>query len=109
MYCSLYEDIIFVEGTVEYLEHKGRIEYKKDSIYNQQLKNLNNIKHQFAEKAKMAGANAVIHFQYGQKNTSWFRAALLALDDNIKWYGNGELVVISETEKEKILEKINNC
>ena len=107
-YCSVYEEIIFVEGESEYIENKGSIEYKKDSFYNQQMKSLYNIKHQFAEKAKAAGANAIIHFKYGQKNTTWFRAALLAFDDNVKWYGSGDMVVISKEERERILEKIKN-
>ena len=76
--------------------------------YNQQLKNLNIVKHQFAVKAKKVGANAVIYFQYGQKNVSFFRSILLGLDDNVEWYGSGELVVISETERERIMDKIKN-
>ena len=107
-YCSVYEDIIFVEGETDYLELKGEIEYKKDSFYNQQLKSLYNIKHQFAENAKATGANAVIRFKYGQKSMSWFKSALLAFDDNVKWYGTGVLAVISEEEKIRILEKIKN-
>ena len=107
-YCSVYEDIVFIEGATEYLAHKGTITYQKGFVYNQQLSNLNKIKHQFAEKAKRAGANAIMHFKYGQKSASFFRAALLTFDDNVEWYGSGELVVISDNEKERILEKIQN-
>lgn len=107
-YCSTYEDIIFIEGENDFIEDKGGVEYKKDSFFNQQLKTLYNVKHQFAEKAKAVGANAIIRFKYGQKETKWYKAIWLASDDDIKWYATGEMVVISEEEKERILEKIKN-
>ncbi len=106
-YTSFFEGVLFIEGNYPYISNKGTIEYKK-TFYNQQFKNLNDVKHQLAEKARALGANAVINFKYGQKNTTWFKAALLGLDDNVNWFGSGEAVVISESSYEQLLEKINN-
>lgn len=108
IFYSIFEGIIFVEGTCDYYQQKGYIEYKKDSFYNQQMKSLDNVKHQLAQKAKNLGANAIINFQYGQKNTTFLRSILLSLDDNIKWYGTGLAVVISEDSKKEIMQIINN-
>ena len=105
-YCSLFEGVIFVEGKCEYIQYKGEVEYKKDSFYNQQLKNLDTVKHQLAEKAKTLGANAIIDFKYGQKNTSFLRSLLLSFDDNIKWYGTGVAVILSKEKVDEILSKI---
>ena len=107
-YCSIFEGIIFVEGQCEYLQFRANLEYTKDSFYNQQMKSLDTVKHQLAEKAKAVGANAVINFQYGQKNTSFFRSLLLILDDNIKWYGTGQAVILSDEKVMEIVEKIKN-
>lgn len=107
-YSSFFEGVIFVEGECEYIAAKGKVEYKKDSFYNQQLKNLDAVKHQLAEKAKKLGANAVLDFKYGQKSASAFRSFLLGYDDNVNWYGSGKAVVISEEKVQEILEKIKN-
>ena len=105
-YKSLFEGIIFIEGT----EHSGRVlgnvEYKKDSFYNNQLKNLDNVKAQLAKKAKQLGANAIADFKYGQKNTSWFRSMLLAFDDNVNWYGSGTAIRLDENKYSEYLEQI---
>lgn len=53
------------------------------------------------------GGNAVVEFNYGQKSSGWFKSALLALDDNIKWYGNGVAAIIPEERKNDLLEKLN--
>ena len=106
-YCSVYENIIFIEGDCDYLVFKENLQYER-TVYNQQLKNLYDVKHQLAEKAKSVGANAVIHFEYGQKSKGWFISMLLAFDDNINWHASGDAVVISNEKKEKILNKIKN-
>ena len=106
-YTSLLNGILFIEGAYPYERDFGAVEYKKN-FYNQQQKNLRDIKEQLAEKAKELGANAIINFKYGQKSSSWFRAALLALDDNVNWFGNGQAVKISETSYNALLEKIQN-
>lgn len=107
-YCSVFENIIFVEGDCPCLRFLGSVKYKRTALYNQQLKNLDDVKHQLAGKAKLLGANAIINFTYGQKNLSWLRAALLLLDDNIRWYGSGDAVIISEEKRRQILYQISD-
>ncbi len=107
-YKSLHNGIIFIEGPEDYLKNCGKVTYKKDSYYNNQLKNLDNVKEQLAQKAKEFGGNAIINFKYGQKSTTWFRSLLLSLDDNVNWYGEGEVVVLSQDTYDDIVEMINN-
>lgn len=105
-YKSVTDGIIFVEGSLDSAHKIGRIEYSKGSFYNQQLKNLSDIKRQLADKAKSMGANAIIEFTYGQKSTSWFKATLLSLDDNINWYANGIAVRIDNALYQELVESI---
>ena len=105
-YSSLFDGILFIEGQSPYTQDRGLVEYK-GKFYNQQFKDLDNVKQQLAQKAKGVGANAIINFKYGQKNTSFLRAALLALDDNVKWYGYGQAVVLSDEQYNEIVEKIS--
>ena len=106
-YKSIYKDIIFIEGPKEYVRNLGRVEYKKGlSLYNNQMKNLNDVKNQLAEKATSMGGNCIINFKYGQKNTSWLKSILLSLDDNVNWYGDGQVVVISDEKYKEIASKI---
>ena len=107
-YKSLYKGIIFIEGQEDYIKNLGKVAYKKDSFYNNQLKNLDNVKEQLADKAIQAGGNAIINFKYGQKNTSWFRSMLLAFDDNVNWFGEGEIVILEENKYKDFIEKIKN-
>ena len=104
-YTSSYEGIMFIEGHCEFAESKGNIEYKKDSFFNQQFRNLDDVKHQLAVKAKNVGANAIINFKYGQKTVSFFKAILLGTDDNVNWYANGEAVVLTDEKYNELLEK----
>lgn len=107
-YKSLFDGIIFIEGSEYFGRVLGNIEYKKDSFYNNQLKNLDNVKVQLAHKAKQMGANAIADFKYGQKNTSWFRSFLLAFDDNINWYGSGVAIKLEDNKYTEYLEQIQN-
>ena len=93
-YKSYLDGIIFIEGGMKNAHQLGPIKYVKDGFYNQQLKNLNDIKKQLVSKAKSMGANAIIDFKYGQKSTSAFRSMLLTLDDNINWYAEGTAAVL---------------
>ena len=104
----MYKGIIFVEGNIPSAKVIGRIEYNKKFSYNSQIKTLDCVKEQLADKAIALGANAVLHFTYGQQSSGWFKSALLSLDDNIKWYGSGSAAILPEEEKNKILEKLNN-
>ena len=104
-YKTVFEGVVFVEGDEPYVQSLGPVRYVKDGFYNQQLKNLDMVKHQMADKAKKLGANAIVGFKYGQKSAGWFRAALLSLDDNINWYGEGVAVRIDETRYNEILKE----
>ena len=105
-YKSLYNNIIFIEGQENYIKHLGKVSYTKESFYNNQLKNLDDIKAQLSKKAKMRGGNAIINFTYGQKNTTWLRSLLLLLDDNVNWFAQGEVVVLDESIYNEIIEKL---
>lgn len=105
-YISLYNGFVFIEGNEPNAKEIGRVEYTKEGIsgfYNQQLKDLNAVKFQLAQKAQDMGANAVMNFTYGQKSTTWFRSMFLGLDDNINWYGSGTAIVISQERLNEII------
>lgn len=105
-YKSVYSDIIFIEGNEDYQTNFGPVVYKKDRLYNNQLQNIDNVKSQLAQKAKEKGGNAIINFKYGQKNTSWFRSLLLQFDDNVNWFGEGEIVLISQERYNEIINDL---
>ncbi len=106
-YKTLYKDIIFIEGYEEHIQNFGHIEYQKGlKLYNNQMKNLDDVKEQLAEKAKALGGNCIINFKYGQKNTSWFKSILLSYDDNVNWYGDGQVVLLPAERYKEIVEKL---
>lgn len=105
-YISLYQGFVFIEGNELNAKELGRVEYTKEGLgafYNQQLKDLNAVKDQLAQKAKAMGANAVMNFTYGQKSTTWFRSMFLGLDDNVNWYGSGTAIAISSERLDEII------
>ena len=106
-YTSLYKGFIFIEGNEPSAKLLGKVEYKKAFSYNAQLKTLDVVKEQLMEKAQALGANAVVNFTYGQKSSGWFKSSLLALDDNIKWYGDGMAAILPIEKVQEILEKLN--
>ncbi len=105
-YKSFLEGVVFVEGGMKNARLLQHIEYTKDSFYNQQLKNLNDIKRQLVDKAKRLGANAIIDFKYGQKSTTALRSMLLALDDNINWYAEGTAALLDEKTYQELVIKL---
>ena len=105
-YTSIYKDVLFIEGEEPTAKILGTVEYEKNFTFNAQLKTLDSVKDQLAEKAVAMGGNAVINFEYGQKSLGWFKASLFSLDDNIKWHGKGIAAVIPEERKNEILEKL---
>lgn len=107
-YKTLYKDIIFIEGFEESIRSFGQITYKKESLWNNQLKNLDDVKSQLADKAISLGANAIINFKYGQKNTSWLRSILLHTDDNVNWFGDGVAVLLEKGRYEAIVEQLKS-
>lgn len=107
-YKSLFDGIIFIEGPEDGAKIIAPLKYEREAFYNNQLKNLDNVKSQLAQKAKQLNANAIIHFEYGQKNTTWFRSLLLSLDDNVNWYGSGTAVLLSQERYSDIVESLKN-
>lgn len=106
-YISVYKGVIFIEGSESSARILQDIEYNKKFSYNAQLKTLDSVKDQLADKTLALGGNAVLNFKYGQRSSGWFKSILLSLDDNIKWYGSGTAAIIPEETKNKILEKLN--
>lgn len=103
-YASIYKGIIFVEGEDPTAQLLGEIEYKKNFTYNSQIQGLDCVKDQLVDKTVALGGNAVLYFKYGQKSVGWFRASLLSLDDNIKWYGSGVAAILPEERIKEFLE-----
>lgn len=97
-YVTVHKGVAFIEGHDPNAKIIGPVEYRKAGFYNQQLKGLDIVKDQLADKAIAMGGNAIMNFQYGQKSTSWFRSMLLSYDDNINWYGTGVVVVIPKNK-----------
>lgn len=102
-YTTVYNGIVFIEGFEPNAQVVGSVEYKKEGLYNQQLKSLDVVKDQLSKKAHDLGANAVMNFKYGQKSTSWWRSMLSSFDDNINWYGSGTAIVLSSERMAEIL------
>ena len=107
-YISVYKGFIFIEGNEPNAKVLGKVEYKKNFSFNAQSRTLDCVKDQLMEKAISMGANAIMDFNYGQKSSGWFKSSLFSLDDNIKWYGSGIAVIISEDRKQEILQKQAN-
>lgn len=106
-YTFIYKDIIFIEGNDTSAKILGSIEYKKTFTFNSQSKTIDCVKDQLVEKTIELGGNAILNFTYGQKSSGWFKASLFALDDDIKWYGNGVAAILPEERKKEIFEKFN--
>lgn len=100
-YSTVFEDIIFVEGTVSGARILGGVACDLSFKIGAQLKNLNDVKKALAERARALGANAVLDFRYGQKSR-W-----LAVDD-VAFFGTGLAAVLPEAEYAKIRQKIAN-
>lgn len=105
-YKSYLDGIIFIEGGMKNARLLGPIQYDKEGFYNQQLKNLNDIKKQLVTKAKNMGANAIVDFKYGQKSTSALRSMLLSFDDNINWYAEGTAAVLDSATYQELVVKL---
>ncbi len=86
-YRGSYENnIFFTEGDIK--EHYTVLErLKKTSM--RQNSNLKKIKESLAYDAAMMGADAVIHFKYGQKKS------LFTLWDNTKWVVEGTVIKLN--------------
>ncbi len=98
-YSTIFEDIIFVEGAEADATLLQKIECDMSFQLGAQLKNLNDVKRDLAQKARNAGANAVLDFKYGQKS-KWF-----AIDD-VAFFGSGMAAVLPAGKYAELKEKI---
>ncbi|MBE6054213.1 MAG: hypothetical protein E7212_09930 [Clostridium sartagoforme] len=97
-YTTLYDEVVFIEGTNSDAKIVGNITCDLSFKVGAQLKNLNDVKREMANKAKLLGANCIVNFTYGQKSR-W-----LAIDD-VAFYGNGKAAILSSMVYEELVNK----
>jgi hypothetical protein len=100
-YTTFYQDICFIEGEHPNARKQSRIKSDLSFKIGSQLKNLNDVKRDLAEKAKQNGCNCLLNFKYGQKSR-W-----LAIDD-VAFFGEGECAILNNEDYQALLEKCNN-
>ena len=100
-YTTLYKSIVFIEGNSNDARVIGNVSSDLSFKFGAQLKNLNDVKSDMADKAKSLGANCIINFAYGQKSR-W-----LAIDD-VAFYGNGKAAILPQNIYEEVMAKIKN-
>ena len=98
-YTTLYKSIIFIEGNNNGVTIIGNVSSDLSFKFGAQLKNLNDVKSDMADKAKSLGANCIINFTYGQKSR-W-----IAIDD-VAFYGNGKAAILPPNIYEEVIAKI---
>ncbi|MFD1950243.1 hypothetical protein ACFSGX_05620 [Sphingomonas arantia] len=87
MYRAEYKGIAFIEGCPPGVVPMRQLDTKIDGWFSQsQLKSLDNIKDVMVDQARADGANAIVNFKYGQKNSFW--RSLLSVDD-VYWFATG--------------------
>lgn len=100
-YTTVYNDIVFIEGNNSNANIVGEVSSDLSFKIGAQLKNLNDVKSDMANKAKLLGANCILNFKYGQKSR-W-----LAIDD-VAFYGNGKAGIFPSTVYEELVNKVKN-
>ena len=98
-YPTLFGDVIFIETEVEEGEKISILKSDLRGI-GAQLKSLDDVKFNLAEKARALGCNCVSKFQYGQKSR-W-----LAIDD-VFHSGSGVAVRLPLNKYQEIVEYIS--
>lgn len=97
MYSSVYDGIVFLEGSSPSAKTIRSVKVKLDG-FNAQQKSVTDVKKQLARNAKLFGGNAIMNFTYGQKSGFW--ASLLSWDD-VRWYGEGTVAKLSQAEYDR--------
>ncbi|MBX6315525.1 MAG: hypothetical protein IRY99_21825 [Isosphaeraceae bacterium] len=94
MYETVFDGIRFIEGRPAKARviEPVRIELG-GVIRSSQLKNLDDVKRAMADRARARGGNAVIDFKYGQRSVGILRS--LFQRDDVNWYGEGVIAVVS--------------
>lgn len=100
-YTTIYNDIVFIEGNNNNATIIGDVSSDLSFKFGAQLKNLNDVKNDMAEKVKSLGGNCIINFTYGQKSR-W-----LAIDD-VAFYGKGKAAIVPPNIYEELAAKIKN-
>ena len=100
-YTTLYDDIVFIEGSNQDATILGDVKCDLSFKIGAQLKNLNDVKRDMASKAKVLGGNCILNFTYGQKSR-W-----LAIDD-VAFYGNGKVAILPENIYQELLNKVRS-
>ncbi|WP_195266467.1 hypothetical protein [Clostridium sp. 1001275B_160808_H3] len=100
-YTTFYNDIVFIEGINSNAKIIGSVSSDLSFKIGAQLKNLNDVKSDMANKAKALGANCIVDFIYGQKSR-W-----LAIDD-VAFYGKGKAAILPDNVYEELVNKVKN-
>lgn len=98
-YTTLYNGVVFIEGNNDNAKIIGSVSSDLSFKIGAQLKNLNDVKSDMANKAKVLGANCIVNFTYGQKSR-W-----IAIDD-VAFYGNGKAAILPENIYEELVNKV---
>ena len=98
-YSTIFEGILFIEGMESDASLLGHVNSDLSFKIGAQLKNLNDVKRDLAQKAAMLGANTVLNFKYGQKSR-W-----LAIDD-VAYFGSGDAAILNPSKYAEICKKI---
>lgn len=85
--------VAFFEGRVLSAQIIQEIDISMDKLFCQtQLKTLESLKIEMAKRAVQLGGNCIMCFEYGQKQSSFFKA-LFSIDD-IYWQGKGIVAIV---------------
>jgi hypothetical protein len=87
---TVCNDIFFTESTPS---HSTVLKHIHVEI-SRQNSNLTEIKEKMAYEAKVAGANAIINFRYGQKKHQWWELIFTIKWDTESWHGEGDAVAL---------------
>lgn len=97
-YTTVYQGIVFVEGTHNSAQLGKNIETDLSFCINEQLKSLRNVKNNLCEQAKHYGYNAIVNFTYGQRFSYWSF-------DSVVFWGKGTLANIPVDEYSEICSR----
>jgi hypothetical protein len=90
---TVTDGVAFFEGRVSSARIIQGIETSMDRMFSQtQLKSLESLKKAMAKRAIQLGGNCIMCFEYGQKQSSFFKS-IFSLDD-IFWQGKGIVAIV---------------
>lgn len=90
---TVTDGVAFFEGRVPSARPIRAIETSMDGMFVQtQLKSLESLKKAMAHRAIQLGGNCIMCFEYGQKQSSFWKS-IFSMDD-IYWKGKGIVAVV---------------